>query len=183
MSGPRATFLSGASSDMKEPPLRTTCGGGSFVLRSAPERKVTPGPALPRRSRYGQYRSEARWCAAFCRAFVLVRAMWGWWRRAFLRVFCNRRPLHTGLGRKIGISRCFLRMMGGVMGRQRLICGDIRGLWHLPWRPKPLVMLNTPKNARCLEGDLRNKGNRPAEVCIQRGGLCIYPIKDTLRIC
>lgn len=40
MSGPRATFLSGASSDMKEPPLRTSCGGGSFVLRSAPERKA-----------------------------------------------------------------------------------------------------------------------------------------------
>ena len=38
MSGPRATYLSGASSDMKEPPLRTSCGGGSFVLRSAPER-------------------------------------------------------------------------------------------------------------------------------------------------
>ena len=26
------------TSDMKEPPLRTSCGGGSFVLRSAPER-------------------------------------------------------------------------------------------------------------------------------------------------
>ena len=40
MSGPRATFLSGASSDMKEPPLRTSCGGGSFVLWNAPERKA-----------------------------------------------------------------------------------------------------------------------------------------------
>ena len=57
---PEGTFLSGASSDMKEPPLRTSCGGGSFVLRSAPERKVTLGPALPRRCRYGQYRSELK---------------------------------------------------------------------------------------------------------------------------
>lgn len=28
---------------MKEPPLRTLCGGGSFVLRNAPERKVPSG--------------------------------------------------------------------------------------------------------------------------------------------
>ena len=159
---------------MKEPPLRTSCGGGSFVLRSAPERKVALGPALPRRCRYGQYRSELKMARGLLgRAFVLVRAMWGRWRRAFLRVFCNRRPLHTDLGRKIGIYRCFLRMMGGVMGWQRLICRDIRGLWHLSWRPKLLVRLNTPKNARCLEGDLRDKGNRPVEVCIRRGGLCI----------
>ena len=166
---------------MKEPPLRTSCGGGSFVLRSAPERKVALGPALPRRCRYGQYRSELKMVRGLlgC-AFVLVRAMWGWWRRAFLRVFCNRRPLHTDLGQKIGISRCFLRMMGGVMGWQRLNCRDIRGLWHLSWRPKLLVMLNTPKNARRLEGDLREKGNRPVEVCIRRGGLCIWPIKDAL---
>ncbi len=163
---------------MKEPPLRTSCGGGSFVLRSAPERKVALGPALPRRCRYGQYRSELKMARGLLgRAFVLVRAMWGWRRRAFLRVFCNRRPLHTDLGQKIGISRCFLRMMGGVMGWQRLNCRDIRGLWHLSWRPKLLVMLNTPKNARRLEGDLREKGNRPVEVCIRRGGLCIYPIK------
>ena len=166
---------------MKEPPLRTSCGGGSFVLRSAPERKVTLGPALPRRCRYGQYRSELKMVRGLLgRAFVLVRAMWGWWRRAFLRVFCNRRPLHTDLGQKIGISRCFLRMMGGVMGWQRLICRDIRGLWHLSWRPKLLVMLNTPENARRLEGDLREKGNRPVEVCIRRGGLYIWPIKDAL---
>ena len=158
---------------MKEPPLRTSCGGGSFVLRSAPERKVVLGSALPWRCRYGQYRSELK----------MVRAMWGWWRRAFLRVFCNRRPLHTDFGRKIGISRRFPRMMGGVMGWQRLICRDIRGLWHLSWRPKLSGMLNTPKNARRLEGDLREKGNRPVEVCIRQGGLCIYPIKDTLRIC
>lgn len=45
---------------MKEPPLRTSCGGGSFVLRSAPERKVALGPALPWRCRYGQYRSELK---------------------------------------------------------------------------------------------------------------------------
>ncbi len=166
---------------MKEPPLRTSCGGGSFVLRSAPERKVALGPALPRRCRYGQYRSELKMARGLLgRAFVLVRAMWGWWRRAFLRVFCNRRPLHTDLGQKIGISRCFLRMMGGVMGRQRLICRDICALWHLSRRPKSLVMLNTPKNARRLEGDLREKGNRPVEVCIRRGGLYICPIKDAL---
>lgn len=71
-------------------------------------------------------------------------------------------------------------MMGGVMGWQRLICRDIRGLWHLSWRPKLLVMFNTPKNARRLEGDLREKGNRPVEVCIRRGGLCIWPTKDAL---
>lgn len=166
---------------MKEPPLRTSCGGGSFVLRSAPERKVALGPALPRRCRYGQYRSELKMASGLLgRAFVLVRAMWGRWRRAFLRVFCSRRSLHTDLGQKIGSSRCFLRMMGGVMGWQRLICRDIRGLWHLSWRPKLLVMLNTPKNARRLEGDLREKGNRPVEVCIRRGGLCIWPIKDAL---
>lgn len=64
-----------------------------------------------------------------------------------------------------------------------MICRDIRGLWHLSWRPKLLVMLNTPKNARRLEGDLCDKGNRPVEICIRRGGLCIYAIKDTLRIC
>lgn len=86
-------------------------------------------------------------------------------------------------GEKIGIYRCFLRMMGGVMGRQHLICRDIRGLWHFSWRSKLSGMLNTPKNARRLEGDLRDKGKRPVEVCIRRGGLCIYPIKDTLRIC
>ena len=91
-----------------------------------------------------------------------------------------RYPLHTDLGQKIGISRCFLRMMGGVMGWQRLICRDIRGLWHLSWRPKLLVMLNTPENARRLEGDLREKGNRPVEVCIRRSGLYIWPIKDAL---
>ena len=67
-----------------------------------------------------------------------------------------------------------------VMGWQRLICRDIRGLWHLSWRPKLLVMLNTPKNARRLEGDLREKGNRPVEVCIRRSGLYIWPIKDAL---
>ena len=89
---------------MKEPPLRTSCGGGSFVLRNAPERKVALGPALPRRCRYGQYRSELKMVRGLLgRAFVLLRAMWGWWRRAFLRVFCNRRPLHTDLGQKIGI--------------------------------------------------------------------------------
>lgn len=166
---------------MKEPPLRTSCGGGFFVLRSAPERKVALGPALPRRCRYGQYRSELKMARGLLgRAFVLVRAMWGWWRRAFLRIFCNRRPLHTDLGQKIGISRCFLRMMGGVMGWQRLICRDIRGLWHLSWRPKLLVMLNTPENARRSEGDLREKGNRPVEVCIRRGSLYIWPIKDAL---
>lgn len=69
------------------------------------------------------------------------------------------------------------------MGRQCLICRDIRGLWHFSWRSKLSGMLNTPKNARRLEGDLRDKGNRPVEVCIRRGGLCIYPIKDTLQIC
>ena len=57
---------------------------------------------------------------------------------------------------------------------------DIRGLWHLSWRPKLLVMLNTPKNARRLEGDLCEKGNRPVEVCTRRGGLYIWPIKDAL---
>ena len=63
---------------MKEPPLRTSCGGGSFVLRSAPERKVALGPALPRRCRYGQYRSELKMARGLLgRAFVLVRAMWG----------------------------------------------------------------------------------------------------------
>ena len=69
------------------------------------------------------------------------------------------------------------------MGRQRLICRDIRGLWHFSWRSKLSGMLNIPKNARRLEGDHRDKGNRPVEVCIRRGGLCIYPIKDTLLIC
>lgn len=178
MSGPRATFLSGASSDMKEPPLRTSCGGGSFVLRSAPERKVALGLALPRRCRYGQYRSKLKMARGLLgRAFVLLRAMWGWWRRAFLRVFCNRRPLHTDVRAKIRARRCFSRIIGGVMGRQRVICRDIRGLWPLSWRPMLLVMLNTPKNARRLEGELREKGNRPVEVCIRRGGLCIYPIK------
>ena len=49
--------------------------------------------------------------------------------------------------------------------------------------PEALGMLNTPKNARRLEGDLCDKGNRPVEVCIRRGGLCIYPIEDMLRIC
>ena len=66
---------------------------------------------------YGQYRFELKMVRGLLsRACVLLRAMWGRWRRAFLRVFCNRRPLHTDLGQKIGISRCFLRMMGGVMG-------------------------------------------------------------------
>lgn len=166
---------------MKEPPLRTSCGGGSFVLRSAPERKVALGPVSPWRCRYGQYRSELKMVRGLLgRAFVWFAPCGGWWRRAFLRVFCNRRPLHTDLGQKIGISRCFLRMMGGVMGWQRLICRDIRALWHLSWHPKLLVMLNTPKNARCIEGDLCKKGNRPVEVCIRWGGLCIWPIKDAL---
>ena len=62
-------------------------------------------------------------------------------------------------------------------------CRGIRYLTPLPRSPKLLAVLNTPKNARRLEGDLRDKGNRPVEVCIRRGGLCIYPIKDTLRIC
>ena len=57
----------------------------------------------------------------------------------------------------------FSTMMGGVMGWQRLICRDIRGLWHLSWRPKLLVMLNTPKNARRLEGDLREKETAPSK--------------------
>lgn len=63
---------------------------------------------------------------------------------------------------------------------------DLQGnarLWHLSGRSKLSGMLNTPKNARRLEGDLRDKGNRPVEVCIRRGGVFIYPIKDTLRIC
>ena len=149
------------------------CAGRGLALRPA-------GSALPQRAIINLNKDGAR---PFGRAFVLVRAMWGWWRRAFLRVFCNRRPLHADLGRNIGIYRCFLRMMGGAMGGQRLICRDIRGLWHVSWRPKLSGMLNTPKNARRLEGDLREKGNRPVEVCIRRGGLCIYPIKDTLRIC
>ena len=62
-------------------------------------------------------------------------------------------------------------------------CRGIRYLTPLLRRPKLLAVLNTPKNARRLEGDLRDKGNRPVEVGIRRGGLCIYPIKDTLRIC
>ena len=44
-------------------------------------------------------------------------------------------------------------------------------------------MLKTPKFARRPWGYLRAKSNRPVEVCIRRGGLCIYPIKDTLLIC
>lgn len=63
---------------------------------------------------------------------------------------------------------------------------DLRGYSRslaFTWRPKLSGMLNTPKNARCLEGDLCDKGNRPVEVCIRRGGLCIYPIEDMLQIC
>ena len=51
--------------------------------------------------------------------------------------------------------------------------GHIRGLWPLSWPSEPLGLLNTPKNARRLEEDLREKGNRPVEVYIRRGGLCI----------
>lgn len=166
---------------MKEPPLRTSCGGGSFVLRSAPERKVALGPALPRRCRYGQYRSELKMASGLLgRAFVLVRTMWGVVATCiFASILQSKAPAYRPRA-KIGISRCFLRMMGGVTGWQRLICRDICALWHLSRRPKSLVMLNTPKNARRLEGDLREKGNRPVEVCIRRGGLYICPIKDAL---
>ena len=117
------------------------------------------------------------------RAFVLRRAMWEWWRRAFLRVFCNRRLLHIVVRAKIRACRCFSRIIGGVMGCWVSGCRGIRYLTPLLRSPKLLAVLNTPKNARRLEGDLRDKGNRPVEVCIRRGGLCIYPIKDTLRIC
>ena len=61
--------------------------------------------------------------------------------------------------------------------------GHIRGLWPLSWPSELLGLLNTPKNARCLEGDLRKKRNCPVEVCIRRGGLCILPIKDVLPTC
>lgn len=46
--------------------------------------------------------------------------------------------------------------------------------------PEALDYVEYSKNARRLEGDLREKGNRPVEVCIRRGGLCIWPIKDAL---
>lgn len=52
-------------------------------------------------------------------------------------------------------------------------CRGIRYLTPLLRRSKLSGMLNTPKNARRLEGDLRDKGNRPVEVGIRRGGLCI----------
>lgn len=110
---------------MKEPPLRTSCGGGSFVLRSAPERKVALGPALPRRCRYGQYRSELKMARGLLgRAFVLVRAMWGWWRRAFLRIFCNRRPLHTDVRAKNRDFSMFSTNDGRGYG---LTAGDLQG--------------------------------------------------------
>lgn len=59
-------------------------------------------------------------------------------------------------------------------------CRGIRYLTPLLRRPKLLAVLNTPKNVRRLEGDLRDKGNRPVEVCIRRGGLYIWTIKDAL---
>lgn len=166
---------------MKEPPLRTSCGGGSFVLRSAPERKVTLGPALPRRCRYGQYRSELKMARGLLgRACVFASRHVGVVATCiFASILQSKAPAYRPRA-KIGSSRCFLRMMGGIMGWQRLICRDIRGLRHVSWCPKLLVMLNTPKNARRLEGDLREKRNRPVEVCIRRGGLCIWPIKDAL---
>ena len=62
-----------------------------------------------------------------------------------------------------------------VAATLHLIGGKYKALllWHLSGRPKPLGMSNTPKNARRGEADLREKGNRPVEVCIRRGGLCI----------
>lgn len=84
------------------------------------------------------------------------------------------------LSGKNGARRCFLLIMGGVMGRRSLSCREIRDLTPLLWPSEPLDLLNTPKNARRLEGDLREKGNRPVEVCIRRGGLYIWPIKDAL---
>lgn len=66
------------------------------------------------------------------------------------------------------------------MGYWVSVCRGIRYLTPLLRSPKLLAVLNTPKNARRLEGDLREKGNRPVEVCVRRGGLYIWPIKDAL---
>ena len=46
--------------------------------------------------------------------------------------------------------------------------------------PEALGYVEYSKNARRLEGDLCEKGNRPVEVCTRRGGLYIWPIKDAL---
>lgn len=134
---------------MKEPPLRTSCGGGSFVLRSAPERKVALGPALPTGNIDLNKDGARPFRPRFC---ILLRVMWGWWRRAFLRVFCNRRPLHTDVRAKIRARRCFSRIIGGVMGRQRLICRDIRGLWHFFVAPEALGYVEYSQKCTVLRG-------------------------------
>lgn len=45
---PDTGLLSKSSSDMSEPPLRTTCGGGSSVLRKDLESNPVPGLRLLR---------------------------------------------------------------------------------------------------------------------------------------
>ena len=77
------------------------------------------------------------------------------------------------LSGKNGVLRCPLRISGGAMGCRRSSGRDIRRLRPLLRPSETSGLLNTPKNARRLEGDLREKGNRPVEVCIRRGGLCI----------
>ena len=168
---------------MKEPPLRTSCGGGSFVLRSAPERKAALGPALPRAAvtgnidlnKDGARPFRPRFCFASRHVGVVATCI-------FASILQSKAPAYRRSGKNPCLSMLFAnnRRCYGLLGLglQGYSLSNASAA-----EPKALGCAEYPQNARRLEGDLRDKGNRPVEVCIRRGGLCIYPIKDTLRIC
>ena len=83
-------------------------------------------------------------------------------RRAPRAAFCRKRAVLEALGPKIGVFGAVLRAVPA---------------------PVDSGMLNIPEFARRRLGYPRAKGDRPAKVCIRRGGLYKNAGVNTLAAC